>query len=143
LNSTEFQDEIDMAASEVGNGKLRSFGLILGACFAVIALWPAVFRSESPRTWALGLAVLLSGTALVYPPALRSFHRWWMSVGEALGWVNSRIILGIVYYVLIIPIGVIRRITGSDPMRRNFESHASTYKIARSRRPPSHMQRQF
>jgi len=132
-----------MASAKVGNGKLRSFGLILGACFAVIAVWPAVFRSQSPRPWALGLAVLLSGTALVFPPALRSVHRWWMAVGEALGWVNSRIILGIVYYVLIIPIGVIRRITGSDPMRRNFESHASTYKIARSRRLFSHMQRQF
>src|SRR5215470_3694483 len=76
LNSTESHAQIDMAASKVENGKLRSFGLILGACFAVVALWPAVFRSASPRTWALGLAVLLSGTALVYPPALRSFHRW-------------------------------------------------------------------
>jgi Saxitoxin biosynthesis operon protein SxtJ len=59
------------------------------------------------------------------------------------GWVNSRIILSVVYYILIVPIGVIQRMTGKDAMRRKFEPTAETYKIPRARRPASHMQRQY
>ena len=132
-----------MLAKKIGNSQLRSFGLIVAAGFAVIALWPAVFRSQDPRMWALTLSLLLSAMALVFPPALKPFHRVWMTIGEALGWLNSRIILSAVYYLLIVPIGAIRRMSGNDPMRRKFERDAMTYKIPRIRRPASHMQRQY
>src|SRR5262245_31688731 len=107
-----------MVAKKIGNNKLRSFGLIVSGGFGLIGLLPAAFRGENPRTWAVGLAILLSSTALVFPLALRPFHGLWMAIGEALGWVNSRIILGLIYYVFIVPIGAIRRRTASDPMRR-------------------------
>ena len=132
-----------MLAKEIGNRKLRSFGLIVATGFAVIAVWPALFRGQNPRIWALALSLVLLGTALVFPSALKSFHRVWMTAGEALGWLNSRIILGVIYYVVIVPIGAVRRMTGNDPMRRKFEQSAETYKIPRTRRPASHMQRQY
>ena len=132
-----------MLAKEIGNRKLRSFGLIVATGFAVIAVWPALFRGQNPRIGALALSLVLSGTALVFPPALKSFHRVWMTAGEALGWLNSRIILSVIYYVVIVPIGAIRRMTGNDPMRRKFEKDAETYKIPRAGRPASHMQRQY
>src|SRR5262249_34951606 len=132
-----------MVAKKIGNNKLRSFGLIVSGGFGLIGFFPAAFRSENPRIWALGLAILLSSTSLVFPLALLPFHGFWVAIGGVLGWVNSRIILGLIYYVFIVPIGAIRRRTASDPMRRKFEKEASTYKIARSRRPASHMQRQF
>ena len=132
-----------MRARQVGNSQLRSFGLIVAAGFAVIAVWPTVFHSRDPRTWALIMGFVLSAMALVAPPALRPFHRVWMTVGEALGWLNSRIILSVVYYLLIFPIGAVRRLSGSDPMRRQFEPDADTYRIRRVARPASHMQRQY
>ena len=132
-----------MRTKKIGNSQLRSFGLIVAAGFAIIALWPVVFRSQNPRTWALIVAVVLSATAVVFPPALKPFRRLWMTIGEALGWVNSRIILSVVYYVVILPIGGIRRLSGNDPMRRKFERDATTYKIPRVGRPASHMRRQY
>ncbi len=132
-----------MPSNKAQNRQLRSFGLIVGAGFVIIALWPAVFRGQNPRNWALGLGLLLSAMALVLPMALKPFHRVWMTIGEALGWLNSRIILSVVYYVLIVPIGAIHRMTGKDAMRRKFEPAAATYKIPRARRPASHMQRQY
>jgi hypothetical protein len=132
-----------MSANKVDNRQLRSFGLIVATGFAVIALFPALVRGQSPRIWALALSLVLSGTALAFPPALKPFHRVWMTIGDALGWVNSRIILGLVYYVLIVPIGAIHRLTGNDAMRRKFEPAADTYKIPRTGRPASHMQRQY
>ena len=143
MSSTEPENPIVMHTKEIGNRKLRSFGLIVAAGFAIIALWPTVFRGQNPRMGALALSVVLSAMAFVFPPALKPFHRVLMSIGETLGWVNSRIILSVVYYVLIVPIGAIRRMTGKDAMRRKFEPAAETYKIPRSRRPASHMQRQY
>jgi Saxitoxin biosynthesis operon protein SxtJ len=132
-----------MHAGKTANSEQRSFGLVVAGGFAVIALWPAVFRSQSPRMWALGLAVGLSALALVAPPVLEPFRRVWMIVGEGLGWVNTRVILGVVYYGLIVPIGAIRRMRGTDPMQRQIERNAMTYKVIRSQRPASHMRRQY
>ena len=123
--------------------QLRSFGLIVGAGFGIVGLWRTVFYSEPPRLWALVLSGVLVAAALIAPTILRPFHRVWMRLGETLGWVNSRIILSVVFYLVILPIGVIRRLTGSDPMRRRFDATAATYKVARSPRAASHMYHQY
>jgi hypothetical protein len=132
-----------MRSEKIGTSQLRSFGLIVAVGFSVVALWPAVFRSQSPRTWALGIAVGLAVLALIAPAALKPFHRVWTTIGEVLGWVNTRVILGIVYYVVIVPVGAIRRMVGDDPMHRKFEPEATTYKVARSQRSAAHMWRQY
>ena len=127
----------------VTNPQLRSFGFIVAAGFALIGLWPAIWRGESARMWALIISGAFATLALIVPSALRSFHRVWMMIGEALGWVNSRIILSLIYYLMIVPVAVIRRLVGSDPMRRRFDRDASTYRIPRTARPASHMRRQY
>ncbi len=132
-----------MRAKKTGPAQLRSFGLIVAAGFAVVALWPKVFRGQPPRSWVLAVALALFTLAVVFPIVLKPFHRVWMAVGEALGWVNSRIILSVVYYVLILPIGAIRRLRGHDPMRRKIDRDATTYRITRSGRPAAHMRRQY
>jgi len=124
------------------NKQLRSFGLIVGTGFAVIALWPLI-RGRSLRVWPLVISLLLYGTALIVPRALRSFYRAWMFLGETLGWVNSRIILCIVFFLILVPISFVRRMMGEDPMRRKFEPDSATYKILRTKRPGSHLQQQY
>jgi hypothetical protein len=127
----------------VSKPQLRSFGLIVGAGFAVVALWRTIFHSEPPRMWALTVSSVLVVTALIAPAILRPFHRIWMRIGEALGWLNSRIILSIVFYLVIVPIGLVRRLTGTDPMRRRFDPTVKTYKVSRSPRAASHMHHQY
>jgi hypothetical protein len=111
--------------------------------FAAIGFWPAIFHGQNVRSWALALSTLLAALALVWPPALKSFYRVWMMIGEVLGAINTRIILGLVYYAAIVPIGAIRRMSGKDPMLLKFDSDAKTYKSPRPKRPASHMQRQY
>ena len=132
-----------MIEKKIGTRQLRSFGLIVGGGFALIALWPTVFRGQSLRPWPLAVSAFLLVTGLVFPPVLRPFYRGWMTVGDGLGWINSRILLSIVYYLLIVPMGIIRRLSGDDPMRLKYDPSAATYKIPRPPRPASHMQRQY
>ncbi|MGH9197420.1 MAG: SxtJ family membrane protein [Acidimicrobiia bacterium] len=123
--------------------QLRSFGLMVGGIFGAIGLWPMVVRGGNPRLWALALAVALVLPALVLPRSLGPVYRAWMALGTALNWINARIILGAIFYVLITPMGVALRLWGRDQMGRRFPTTTDTYRVARRPRPAAHMMRQF
>ena len=123
--------------------ELQSFGLIVGGIFSLIGLWPVVFRSESPRLWAVALGAGLIGLGVVIPWSLKQVHKLWMRVGHALGWINTRILLGVIFYGLITPMGLFLRLLGKDAMRRVLVQEAQTYRIHRTPRSHAHMKNQF
>jgi hypothetical protein len=122
---------------------LRKFGLLVGSVFCAIGLWPVLLHGSGPRRWALAVGGLLVIAGLVAPRALAPVHRAWMAAAEALGWINTRILLGIVFYGLITPMGLVRRLVGEDPMRRRLEPGAESYRVPKPERPGAHMKRQF
>jgi Saxitoxin biosynthesis operon protein SxtJ len=79
----------------------------------------------------------------VLPRSLTYVHRVWMAAGEALGWVNTRIILSVIFYGLVTPMGIIMRRFGRDPMQRRFEPGVATYRVPKAARSGAHMTRQF
>jgi hypothetical protein len=123
--------------------ELRHFGLVVGAVFTVIGLWPLVFRGEPLRLWALGIGGLLMACGGARPSVLAPIHTGWMWVGHILAWINTRILLGIVFYALVTPIGLLFRLMGKDTMRQTFAESSTTYRVVRSPRPHSHMKYQF
>jgi len=122
---------------------LRHFGLLVGGVFSVIGLWPVVFRGENPRLWALigGATLMLLGA--VVPQSLKQIHAGWMKVGHVLGTINTKIILGIIYYGLVTPMGMVMRLMGKDSMHRVLMQEATTYRVVRAPRPRHHMRNQF
>ena len=123
--------------------QLRHFGFLVGGIFGLIGLWPMLWRHQSPRLWALALTVLLVVPALVAPRTLAPVYRVWMAAGEVLAWINTRIILGVVFYLVVTPIGLVMRLTNHDPMRRKFEQAGESYRVRCVPRPATHMLRQF
>lgn len=134
---------MDRATQQPTTKDLRQFGFLVGGVFATIGLWPLVFRGESPRLWAMVLGILLIVLGAVVPQSLKQVHKAWMKIGHVLGLINTRIILGIVYYLLITPMGLIMSLMGKDPMHRNLRQDATTYRIVRAARPRHHMKNQF
>jgi hypothetical protein len=130
-------------AGQADRTDLRNFGMIVGGIFGVIALWPAVIRGGSVRPWVLGLGAALILPALVAPRILGPAHRAWMALGAALGWVNTRLVLGVIFFGVITPMGLALRLAGRDPMQRVFDPNATTYRVPRRPRPGTHMLRQF
>lgn len=122
--------------------EIRKFGLIVGGIFSFIGVWP-YFRSEDPRLWALVLGLALIALGGVLPQALAPVHRAWMFVGHIMGWVNTRILLAIVFYGIITPIGMARRWFSADMINHSFDTSLATYRVTRKGRPGSHMKRQF
>jgi hypothetical protein len=111
--------------------ELRNFGLIVGGVFSVIGLWALI----------IGGLLIVMGSFV--PRWLGPIHRGWMWIGHVLGWINTRIILGVIFYGLITPIGIVFRMLGKDTMRLTFSDTSSTYRVNRQPRPRSHMKFQF
>lgn len=125
------------------NKELRQFGLLVGGVFSVIGLWPVVFRGEPPRLWAMILGSLLIVLGAVVPQSLKQVHSGWMKIGHVLGAINTKIILGIIYYLLITPMGLVMRLMGKDSMHRTLAKETTTYRVVRAPRSPQHMRNQF
>jgi len=129
--------------NEITNKQLRSFGLTVGGIFALIGFWPVIVRAQTPKWWAVALAACLLIPAVLFPRILFWPHKGWMMIGHVLGWINTRIILGVVFYLVVTPFGLIRRWLGKDPMGRNLRPDLDTYRIPRTPRPASHLKRQY
>jgi hypothetical protein len=132
-----------MEHTEVTKSTLRQFGLMIGGIFLLIGVWPFVWRQEAVRIWAVVPGSLLAMAGLVMPGILKHIYQGWMWVGHVMGWVNTRIILGVLFYGIVTPMGLIMKMTGRDPMRRSYEPNALTYRVIRQPRPASHLKNMF
>ena len=128
---------------DITKKQLRSFGLTVGSIFALIAFWPFVIHNVSPRWWAVLTAGCLVVPGVVYPNGLLWIYKPWMMVGHGLGWINTRLILGVVFYIMVTPIGILRRWLGKDPMGRRLRPDLSSYRTLRKPRPASHLTKQY
>ncbi len=131
------------ADSTLTPSHLRGFGLLTGGIVAALfgLLLPWLFDYAWP-TWPWILAALLAGLGLLFPPALGPVYRVWMKFGHVMGFINSRLILGLMYYLMITPIGAIMRLFGWDPMRRRL-GVGTSYRVPSRDRPIKHMERPY
>jgi len=110
--------------------ELRRFGFTVGGVFGVLAAISWWRGHVIPPAIMGALAVLLIAPALVFPGGLRPVERRWMEFAGVLGHVNSRIILTILYYGLVTPLGVVRR-SIRDPLDRRLRDGRSSDWIRR------------
>jgi len=122
---------------------LRSFGLTTGAILiALFGLFlPWLFEHAFP-VWPWVVAGVLAVWALTVPLTLRPVYRGWMVVGHVLGWVNTRIILGILFYLVFLPAGLLMRALGKDPMARRFTADRS-YRVQSAEHPRDQFERPY
>jgi hypothetical protein len=111
----------------------RAFGLVFAGMFLLIAVLP-LLHGKPLRWWSIGIGAVLALVALVKPMLLTGLNRLWMKLGVLLGKVVSPIALGILFYIVITPIGVVIRLSGKDPLRLKFDPDAESYWIPRE--PP-------
>ena len=107
----------------------RNFGILVGGVFAALGGWWLIrgkFHSLAPL--ALGLGALLAILGVSFPRALVIPNRLWMGLGEALSFVMTRVILGLVFFLVVMPIGRLRRIFGGDPLNRRAAPAESYWK---------------
>ena len=117
----------------ISKKKLREFGLLIGFGFPLLIGWfiPSLaghgFKEWTLWVGFLGLIIGLTSPRLLYFP-----YKFWMKLGVTLGWVNSRIILGLVFILVLLPISVVMRLIGYDPLQTKIKDEKTYRKIRKS-----------
>ncbi len=135
----------DLRREEVVEGSSnRSFGLVFAVVFGVVCLLP-LLHAGAPRWWAAGVSLGFALVALAAPKLLTTPNRLWMRLGLLLGKVVSPIALGVLFYLILAPVGVVLRLTGKDLLSLKRSPHAKSYWMARNPPgpPPDSMTNQF
>ena len=123
----------------------REFGLIVGGVLLLLSLWwlyRGKFPSVSQITLTIGLVLLLLG--LVFPKALVLPNKAWMAFAEVLSFVMTRIILAFVFFAIVTPIGVVKRLFGWDPLHRRAAASDSYWRpYSERQRDRRHYEKMF
>ena len=123
---------------------LRNFALTFAGVVAGLfgLILPLVIDARISWTpWVIALVVALWG--LIAPSSVRPFYRLWMLFGRVMGAITSRVVLSIVFYLLVLPFGLVLRARGKDPLHRKWDHSAKSYRVNSENPDPSHMERPF
>jgi hypothetical protein len=129
--------------SRADSRELRNFALLLGTIVATLFGLAPLARHHPMRLWPWIIAIALWSFALLAPSALRPLHRGWSRFGQGLGWVNTRVILTLLYAIVVTPLGLAIRVLGRDPMARKFEPAKPSYRVPANERSHKHMERPY
>ena len=131
-----------MAASEsifsLGETKIgsdRNFGIVFASVFLLIALGP-LWHGGALRWWALAVAGAFCSAAFVAPGVLRPLNIVWFKFGMALHHVVNPIVMGVIFFGAVTPMGLLLRALGKDLLRLKQTPQTSTYWIERERPAP-------
>ena len=118
----------------------RGFGIVFFVVFLLISFWPSI-EGQSIRIWALTVSLIFLVLGLLNSKLLSPFNLIWVKFGEVLGRIIAPIAMGVVYFIIITPIGLFMRLIGKDLLRTKFSKNKS-YWIKREQNIGS-MKRQF
>jgi hypothetical protein len=123
--------------------QLRNFGLTTGAIVALLfgLLLPWLLSHAWPL-WPWIVAGILGGLGLVAPNLLGPVYTVWMKFGHVMGAINTRIILGVFFYLIMTPIGLAMRLFRWDPMRRQA-GEGTSHRVPSHVKPIQHMEKPF
>ena len=123
----------------------REFGLIVGGVLILLSGWwiyRGKFHRVAPITLPVGAVLVLLG--LAFPPALVYPNKAWMTLAEGLAFVSTRIILAFVFFVIVTPIGFVKRLSGWDPLHRRAAAADSYWQSYSERqRDPRHYEKMY
>jgi len=129
---------------ELDRKGLREFGLVTGA--AVVAIFglffPWMLELDWP-VWPWVIATPLWLMALVHPSGLRWAYRAWMRFGLLANRVMTPLLLGIVFFIMITPMAMVRRLMGKDALRRVLDPNQDSYRVQSSKSPRDKLERPF
>jgi hypothetical protein len=108
--------------------KERQFGVSVGLVLLAMAAW-FWWRGRSPLVIGIpgGIGAVLAVLGLAAPGLLVYPNRAWMALAEALSWVSTRVILGLLFYVVLTPLGWWRRMRGADPLARRAPASQTSF----------------
>ena len=119
----------------------RNFGLVFFIVFLIISFWPLT-NTESIRVWSIIISLIFLILGLLNSKLLTPLNKIWFKFGMILGGVVAPIVMGIIFFSVVTPIGIIMKITGKDLLNKKYNKEKKTYWIKRNQSMGT-MKRQF
>ena len=119
----------------------KSFGVVFSCVFLIIALYPLI-TSEGLRIWALVVSIIFFLLAFLAPKILVLPNKLWFKFGLLIGSIVAPIVMAFVYFVTVLPTGLIMRLLGKDLLKQKLDKNAKSYWIER-KEPMGSMKNQF
>ena len=119
----------------------RSFGLLFFVVFLIVSLWPLT-HDGSIRIWSVIISAVFLILGLINSKLLTPLNLLWFKFGMILGAIVSPIVMGIVFFLVVTPIGLALSIMGKDLLNKKYNKKKETYWIKRET-PIGTMKRQF
>ena len=113
---------------QVERGSEKSFGLVFAVIFLLVGLYPLV-NNKDILLWPLITALIFFLLAYVAPKVLALPNKLWFKLGLALGAVVVPVVMALVYFTTVVPIGLIMRLMGKDMLRQKLDKNAKSYWI--------------
>ena len=115
--------------NKITKKKLREFGFVIGFGFPMVIgyIIPAIY-GHGFRFWTIWIGFIGFFIALIRPTFLRLPYKGWMFIGHKLGWINSFLILGLIFLFVLQPIALIMRLFGYDPLKLRKRVKETTYR---------------
>jgi len=104
---------------------LRKFGMTMGIALLAVAVF-IIMRRHDPQP-ALLIALIFFILGIAAPILLKPLYIAWMRFAYLLGWVNTRLLLAIIFYLVFTPIGLVMRLCGVDPLKRKINKEEKSY----------------
>ena len=113
--------------------ELREFGFLIGFGIPLIIGWliPTLI-SHSLRIWTIYFGLPIIFLSIFKPTLLKNLYKVWMKLGHILGWINSKLILGVIFFIVLLPIAFLMKSMGYDPLKIKF-SKDITYRVNKSK----------
>lgn len=131
---------------ELDTRGLRQFGLLLGAFlaigFGILLPWVWDWKSLPNLGW-IGAGIVAVTWAMIAPDSMRGLYKGWMQVAMRIGVVVNGIILAIVFFVVVTPMGIVMRMMRKDPMRRQWDDSAASYRENSKVAARNHVERPY
>lgn len=124
--------------------RLRKFGFTVGGVFSALAVLFVLRHKQHLPFYVSAVAgpLLLAG-AVAWPRALGPVERGWSLLASALGFVNTRILLAVVFFFVLAPIALVMRAIGKDPLERRRDRRRPTYWRTRDPAEPDRLTRPY
>ena len=121
-------------------GSNKSFGIVFFVVFLLISLYPLI-NNEGIRIWSLVISLIFLVLGILNSNLLSPLNKIWFKFGIFIGKIISPIIMGIIFFLVVTPIGIIMRLLGKDVLNLKFKDYKS-YWIEKTG-PKSKMKNQF
>lgn len=133
-----------MENTTVDKTQLRKFGLVLAlGLIAIFGLLFPLLKERALPQWPYIIGAILLIPTCVQPMWLKIIYNPWMKLGHILGFINTRIILGFIFFGMITPMGLVMRLMGKDPMYRKYDKNLKSYRTISKAQDKEHMERPF